>query len=299
MNAELPVPAKPVLLAVDGSLSCQSAVSWAADEAARARTSLVVVTAVKPDGWWHPHSRHSEEGRVDTSDGRAARVVNTTLSQLADSHPRLTVTGRVIPGDVSDGIVRSAHDAALVVVGKRGLHAFTRIIVGSTSLAVAGLSPVPVVIVPDEWEQRLHTARSVLVGVDLQHDDEGVLSFAFQRARELSVPLVALHAWEIDPETELTERKREDAASRAEALLMGVFERYESQFPEVEVVVVQRHAHAALALLTAAEQSQLVVLGRHEGSPDLAGFAFSSVTRAVLHYAECPVVVVPQDQPAG
>jgi nucleotide-binding universal stress UspA family protein len=47
-----------------------------------------------------------------------------------------------------------------------------------------------------------------------------------------------------------------------------------------------------MAVLDAAEQAQLVVLGRHTDGR-LGGFAFGSVTRAVLHYAECPVMVAP------
>ncbi len=49
-----------------------------------------------------------------------------------------------------------------------------------------------------------------------------------------------------------------------------------------------------MAVLDAAEQAQLVVLGRHKDSR-FSGFGFGSVTRAVLHYTTCPVLVVPTD----
>lgn len=49
-----------------------------------------------------------------------------------------------------------------------------------------------------------------------------------------------------------------------------------------------------MAVLDAAEHAQLVILGRQ---PDgkLGAFPFGSVTRAVRHYSECPVMVVPTE----
>jgi nucleotide-binding universal stress UspA family protein len=67
------------------------------------------------------------------------------------------------------------------------------------------------------------------------------------------------------------------------------------RFPEVPVEVVHSTAHPAVAVLDAAERGQLVLLGRHT-SNRFAGFGFGSVTRAVLHYVTCPVMVVPTDE---
>jgi len=67
------------------------------------------------------------------------------------------------------------------------------------------------------------------------------------------------------------------------------------RFPEVPVEVVHSTAHPAVAVLDASERGQLVLLGRHT-SNRFAGFGFGSVTRAVLHYVTCPVMVVPTDE---
>ena len=42
----------------------------------------------------------------------------------------------------------------MLVVGRRGLKTFGRALLGSTSVALAGRSPVPVVVVPDDWCRR-------------------------------------------------------------------------------------------------------------------------------------------------
>ncbi len=70
---------------------------------------------------------------------------------------------------------------------------------------------------------------------------------------------------------------------------------WRERFPEVEVRAVTSSHHPAIAVLNEAEKgAQLVILGRHAASR-FTGFVFGSVTRAVLHYAEVPVLVVPTD----
>ena len=56
----------------------------------------------------------------------------------------------------------------------------------------------------------------------------------------------------------------------------------------------QRHDQPAFGILEQGLRAQLVVLGRHTASHRMAGFAFGSVTRAVLHYSTAPVAVVPE-----
>ena len=71
---------------------------------------------------------------------------------------------------------------------------------------------------------------------------------------------------------------------------------WREHFPDVEVRPTSVHRHPATAVLEAAEDAQLVVLGRHEPGV-LGGFALGSVARAVLHGSRTPVVTVPVGQP--
>lgn len=182
----------------------------------------------------------------------------------------------------------------MVVVGKRGLGGFARLIVGSTSIAIAGRAKVPVAIVPDDWEQENHKNWPVILGIDPYRHEHNPIHLAFGRARRLGVRLVAVHGWEPpaayswDPAA-TTEREQE-----ANAEFDKVLDAWRERFDDVEVESVHSHSHPAMAVLDAAEQAQLVVLGRHADGK-LGGFAFGSVTRAVLHYSKCPVMVVPSD----
>lgn len=66
---------------------------------------------------------------------------------------------------------------------------------------------------------------------------------------------------------------------------------------EVELERVEAEGAAASALLSAAQDAQLVVIGRSSRAL-LPGVLLGTTTRAVLHYVHCPVMVVP-DSPDG
>jgi nucleotide-binding universal stress UspA family protein len=55
----------------------------------------------------------------------------------------------------------------------------------------------------------------------------------------------------------------------------------------------QVEGHPAEVLLDAAARAQLLVLGRTSSERRLTGLPIGSVTRAVLHYSDIPVAVVP------
>lgn len=179
-----------------------------------------------------------------------------------------------------------------MVLGKRGLGAFARVLVGSTSLAVAGRASCPTVIVPDGWEPTT-TDRPIILGVDPQRHDDAATEFAFRRASDVGAPLVALHAWQTHPAFPPSADDLRTWSTEAEWAVADLIAPWREKFPEVDVSVVQEHDHPAFALLEQAEDAQLVVLGRHPATLRVGGFAFGSVTRAVLHYAVVPVAVVP------
>jgi nucleotide-binding universal stress UspA family protein len=281
---------QPVVVAVDGSDRNRSAVTWAAQEAEALGCGLVLVTALQDHVVSRPHFvTHSQDREVlDMLAG-----VRGEVAHLVDER---TVETRAVGGAPVEVLLDSAEGAGLVVVGKRGLGGFARVLVGSTSIALAGRSPVPVAIVPDGWEPAMHAGRPVVLGVDPFKVDRAPVGYAFETARRSKVALVGVHGWEMpsvfswDPEAVagLETEEHLEADRRFDEILRTWSERY----PDVPVRPMRLHKHPATAVLEAAEEAQLVVLGRHSAGI-FGGFAFGSVARAVLHCAETPVVVVP------
>jgi nucleotide-binding universal stress UspA family protein len=283
---------KPITVGVDGSAHNQSAIAWGADEARRSGRPLLVITAT---GDFIPPTPHFSGDYIDSFDydAHASKLVARVKASLEADDPSIQIRTRIGTGSPSNVMIGAADDSHMLVVGKRGLGAFTRVMVGSTSIAVVGRSIVPTVVVPDTWDQRAHATESILVGIDAEHDNDAVLSFGFARAHELGVPMVALHVWDIHPALILGDEDRSRWGVEAQAMVESQLAAWRDKFPDVEALASQRNANPALGLLDAAEHAQLLVVGRRSSNLLLGGLPFGSVTRAVLHYSEQPVAVVP------
>jgi nucleotide-binding universal stress UspA family protein len=278
---------------VDGSPQNRSAVDWAVAEAVRAARELVIVMAAssKRARRLPFFSAHHDTGARDSY---ADVTVGKLESALRLSHPTLQVRALVEPGDATGLILETAEGAAMTVVGKRGLGAIGRLMVGSTSLAVAGRNQAPTIIVPERWNLVSTAGRPIVVGLDVNERDERSLEFGFARANELGVRVVALYGWQPHPAFTLSEDDRLRWGEDALRAMHETLRPWEEKYPDVVLEVMQRHEHPAIALLEKADMAQLVVLGRHTAPDHLGGFALGSVDRAVLHYSTTPVAVVPE-----
>jgi nucleotide-binding universal stress UspA family protein len=283
---------KPIVVAVDGSERNTSACTWAAVEAAAVGCELMLVTAVEDHFLPTPHFsiRSQEQSALDMLSDVRSEVHHVVSEQV--------VATEVVTGSPVEVLLDRAENARFLVVGKRGLGGFARVIIGSTSIAVAGRAKVPVAIIPDGWKHAINKDAPVVVGIDPYRPETNPIRIAFRRAERLGVRLVAVHGWETPTVYSW------DAASvvgvmsewekEANTEFDKVLDVWRERFADVEVEAVHSHSHPAMAVLDAAERAQLVVLGRHTDGR-LGGFAFGSVTRAVLHYSVCPVMVVPTE----
>ncbi len=286
-----------IVVGVDGSEHNQPAVGWACHEAEETKKTLVLIAGTEglpmPT---MPIPRFSSDYTVDSSEEQTRALLNRVRGEIKARTPNLDIATLVTVGKPADIIVESAEKADMVVVGKRGIGAVKRVLVGSTSIAVAGRSRVPVVVVPDQWVQTSHPGAPMVVGIDGSSRDQAVLEFALRRARDGAVPLIAVYAWQLpqiyswSPEDIATWSKQ--AGDALEDKLQPLADLY----PEVKIVRSHKPGSAVVELLEAANDAQLIVLGRHTPPDHLGGFAFGSTSRGVLHYSTCPVAVIP-DQP--
>ncbi|MGN9812916.1 universal stress protein [Micromonospora sp. BQ11] len=141
--AEEPIPVDgPVLVGVDGSESADLAVAYAADEAARRDTTLVLAHVRDPDS----------DGSAPDDDGPGARVDGDALLDAAAaavraSHPDLVVEERVLRSASPDqALVEASGNVALVVVGSRGRGGFTGLLMGSVSQTLVQHAHCPVLV---------------------------------------------------------------------------------------------------------------------------------------------------------
>jgi nucleotide-binding universal stress UspA family protein len=267
------------------------AVLWARDEAARHSDLLQVVTACPTLVGPGPGSAQVYVGGDTEATTRESMTrLTARLGTGAVTLPPLVAAGS------PTGVLLDAagEDTRLLVVGRRGLKTLGRALLGSTSIALAGRSPVPVVVVPDDWSPSTHATAPVVVGTTVGDDsDSAVLRFAFEQARSLHVPVVVVHAWEIPTLYGWSPTDIADFRGRVARTLEEHLTPWRDEFDDVEVVATSVAERACDAVLDASRVAQLAVVGRHTPASRHRGLRLGSTARAVLHRAETPVAVVP------
>ena len=273
---------RPVLVGVDPGGRSTSAVLWAVEEADRTGRTLRVTSAC-PD---EPSAR---------ADGLAVR---NGIAALARRLALADLACEVAVGQAPDVLLGAASSSSLLVVGRHGRGGAHRHLLGSTSMAVAGGSPVPVVVVPERWVQPVMSSAPVVVGVEagdptsagrdrwLPDGDREALDFAFDRADRLRVPVMVVNAFELPSLHGWSAEGIGAYRSRCEEALGLRLRPWRDQHPDVEVVPACVAERPAGAVLQVAQVAQLTVLGRSSS-------ALGSTTRGVLERADRPVAVVP------
>ncbi len=281
---------KKLLVAVDGSEANRAALDWAIREAERTGASLTVAVAAEPWQVAGPYPPGAPE--TDFVQPVADRAVEAAGARLGADR----VVAEVHHGHSVRVILDLAESHDAVVVGKRGLGALRRVLIGSTSIAVAGRCPVPVFVIPDGWDPEAAAARPVLVGMDLDKEHDQALERAFTEAEQRGVGLQVLQGWQPHPllvgeagvAVDYYVEWQQDCRKSLEAYVARIGQGH----PDVEVQVDQELGHPVHLISDRAEQAQLLVLGR-DAKERWSGFTLGSVARGVLHHAEVPVVIVP------
>jgi nucleotide-binding universal stress UspA family protein len=278
-----------ILVGVDGSEASLRAVDWAATEAA-SRGARVVVCCVGAQGpveqamVWEP----------DFTEQHATDIAAHAVKRAQLTAPGISVSGRVAVGSVPKQLVQHAPRAGLLVVGSRGLGAFTGLLLGSVSEQVAMHAPCPVVVVRGESR---NPALPIAVGVDGSPANTPAVEYAFEAADRLGVPLVALTVvtpmW-IAPPIGYPMAPVPDAGTLTQAagrLLDDAVRPWAEKYPQVSVERRPLVGRTARSLIEASSSASLLVVGSR-GHGDVAGLLLGSVSGHVLRHSDCPVAVV-------
>ena len=283
---------KPVVVGLDGSASAHAAFAHGAWEANRRGVPLRLVHAQLPTYGLDP---------VDRRHGHAVLAECELKAHMA--FPRLTVSASLVSGSPAGALVDESRDAALVVVGSRGLGGFEGLLLGSVGTQLAAHSRCPVIVIRPTGEPgNLGVGpprRPVVIGVDGVPESESALAFAFDQASARGVPLIALYAWWMLPVANLgpTNRRHYDlseAEDEAHRMLSEAAAGWRDKYPEVETQLVAAHSiNPTVALLAAGRDAGLLVVSRHGGNT-LTRLLIGSVGDSVVRQAACPVAVVPE-----
>ncbi|MFF5721330.1 universal stress protein [Streptomyces buecherae] len=297
---------RPVAVGFDGSRESLAAAHWAAREALRRGLPLRLVQAYEP----RPGGRGGSV--VDTRALRVQGRLRLAEANLRQCHPRLVVAPERPGVPAPQALLDVAERSEMLVLGSRGHGGVTGFLLGSVGLATAARAASPVVFVRssessvDEHfvdEDGLPSVetpyRDVVLGLDLRRPCDELLRFAFETAAARGGGLHAVYAWHLPAEYgyeagPLVERTGPRSGSEAAQALTGTLQRWCAKFPQVTVVEQVTAGRASRALLRAASEAGLLVVGR-SARRSVIGTRLGPVAHMAIHHARCPVAVVPHD----
>jgi nucleotide-binding universal stress UspA family protein len=287
--------AKPIVAGTDGSEESLRAVDWAAREAVLRGAPLRIVSAATLLPRMSSRARSTGYDTVtDVLLKDRDRALAAAAERAAKLAPGVLIDTDQLSGQPAQAVTESGAGALMLVVGSRGVGAFTAMVLGSISRYAASHASGPVVVVRDETAA---THRQVGIGIgDLGHCADS-LTFAFEEASLRQASLLAIHAWQA-PHADISRAGEEFTGADPHALeaeaarqLEGLLNEWQEKYPDVPVSQDVVHGHPGRALVGLSARADLVVIGRHAQHPGLPGPG--SVRHAVLNHAHGPVAVVP------
>jgi len=279
-----------IVVGVDGSLASDAAIRFAAHDAVLRDAPLTLLHVALPVPDWAERTRQLEIATAAEENARDVieQARKTAVAAVGES-ALVDLRTEVVHSTPASTLIGASERAQLLAVGRRGMGAVGRLILGSVSDALVHHAHCPVAVIHDDADSAQGDAP-VLVGIDGSPASEGAIAFAFEEASRRHVHLVALHAWSDVGVFPILGMNWRDYEARGAELLAERLAGWQEQYPDVRVerqVVCDKPAHW---LIEESQHAQLVVVGSH-GRGGFAGLVLGSVSSALARSITAPLIV--------
>lgn len=295
-----------ILLGYDGSSHAQASVEWI-NSLPLASQSRVTALGVLP-----PRE----------SSNHALLEASLVKAMEAFTGRNLQVTTEVTVGDPAETLIQHAEqlDLDLIVVGAKGLRATLGILLGGVAQQIVEYASLPVLVVRAPFKQiqrvllLIDGSRCSQVAVDYlagQVNEDGI-HLGDQFPLPLNAEVFVLHVlppapspdmiarnWPIGPELlpnpafdmKYEENWLEEEKAAGEKLLADTVEHLQMAGIKTNGVLLRGDAATEIIDYAKVNQINLIIAGSRGLSP-MRGWWLGSVSRKLVHYAGCSVLIV-------
>jgi nucleotide-binding universal stress UspA family protein len=287
-----------IVVGFDGSTGAEAALDWAAHTARRQGRPLTVLhvsdLAAAP-----AHTAYLPDVLSDALAAAARATLDAGVERAAAVVDRSHITGVTLIGSPAAELVAASEGAALVVTGCRARGRLASGLLGSVSYAVTAHAKCPAVVVRGHETAYPDAIHEVVVGVDDSEVSERALEVAADIADETGAPLhivrvEPLHApdsWASVETRHAGSQHTHAMRAEAEATLERAKKHAHGSHPKLKIETEVLYGDAGHALAPLGNRAGLLVVGSR-GRGGFAGLLLGSVSHAVIHEANCPVMVV-------
>ncbi|MFD5258913.1 universal stress protein [Streptomyces bobili] len=285
-----------LVVGVDGSDSSLAAVEWAVDEAARHRLPLRLVYS----SLWERYEGVAPSGGVErpSEEVLADDLLGSAAERARRRNPEVKVSAEVVSEEAASALLREGHNASALVTGSRGRGELTGLLLGSVSLVVAARAHCPVIVVRGDKAGLAGTHERILLGAGESATSGEAVRFAFREAEARGCTLDVVRAWlcpahDTEAHPLRAGEPAHDHEERASAALDALLHDPMVDHPGVRVRRHTVEGPARKVLLDRSAAADLLIVGaqRRHGT---FGLQLGRVAHTLLHHAQCPVAIVPQ-----
>jgi len=284
-----------VVVGVDGHDSTHAALLWAAAEAGRRKTRLVVMTIQEAYTHDLPFGAGVDEATA-IADADTDVTARLAAQAARDAVPGLKVSTVRPEGQAASRLIKASKSAALVVLGSHGRHKRAYAALGTTASTTAMHAKCPVVVVhPDRSAAHAAGPAHVVVGVDGSRDS----SLAIDAAADLAGKdghVNVVNAWwfsmaesgslvggDVVEEDKIRARHARGVRNIAAAA--------QKRHPKVTFTAVSVEGEPVAALVEQAKEADLLVVGAR-GRGGFGGLLLGSNALKALAASPVPVAVI-------
>jgi nucleotide-binding universal stress UspA family protein len=289
------IPAKSVVVGVDGSEGSFEALMWATHHAHRTGLPLKIVTVTEiPAVYTAAGAPTMPPG--STFDDLVQRGVDINLRAMDDAEAfnlGIAVSGKAVVGTPVVSLIDATPAGDVLVVSATSQHGRMTDVLGSVATGVSHRAHGPIVIVHGPVVHPA-TLQRIIVGIDGCDESRVALGWACDLAIRIGASIEVVHGWEYPYRTKDAffgspkEIMQRDATALADEEL-GELD------PERRAVVTATHVlegKASDVLIDASKDADLVVVGSR-GRGGVRSLLMGSVSRTVVQHAMSTVVLVP------
>lgn len=307
--------ANGIVIGYDTSRESELALEWAASVAQRRGVTLTVVHAT---GVEHAGVDLARTGVLEMYRQRAQTIAEKG-ARRARQHADINVTAIGIHRGAAAALTDYSHNAALIVIGHRSRGMLSDTLLGSVAFTVTTHAACPVAVIRGALRPLPSLDHPVVVGLDGSEHSTPALDEAAFLAADTHSFLRIVVAWR-QPEANLWSNRAayqsasdtdvsvgadRDAAAdgniyqqivtglaqRAADTAQWAVDHVRERYPELRVEPVIAENEAEQAIIDAATDASLIVVGAR-GFSDIKSLLLGSVSRKVMQRAQCAVYVV-------
>ena len=288
-------PLKHILLATDGSESCEGAVKEAIYLAKSCVAKLSVIYVLETNPEFETEGLQFVEKMELAAREHLELIRKEAAAQNVEVEAIVRRTDQPYKAITEEA---SKMKSDVIVMGRRGRTGLAKMLMGSVAAKVIGYAPCKVLVVP---RAATISCKNILIATDGSKYSVAAATEAIgiaKRCKSNLIIITVVHTEALSsmsPDTGYTQSQQEvierQELQRAERNISGVKELAEKEGILAEGIIAEGRPHEAIVKAALDKNIDLIVVGSH-GRTGISKFLMGSITERVIGHAESAVLIV-------